>query len=94
MPALVQVLLAAHAAPARAARRAWHAEWQPLRECLRLTGGAAETAAGLLGGLEVSAELMRADLDDLLDVLGGDPGTGAAADLVGRALDAYHGSRG
>lgn len=94
VPAQVQVLLAAQAAPHERPAGEWHAEWQPLRECLRLTGGAAETAAGLLGGLEVSAELMRADLDDLLDVLGGDPGTGAAADLVGRALDAYHGSRG
>ncbi|MGH3239122.1 MAG: 3-carboxy-cis,cis-muconate cycloisomerase, partial [Spirillospora sp.] len=66
---------------------------QPLRECLRLTGGAAETAADLVDGLEVSTELMRADLDDLLDVLGDDPGPGAAAVLVGQALDAYRRSR-
>ncbi|XRQ14927.1 3-carboxy-cis,cis-muconate cycloisomerase [Actinomadura welshii] len=93
VPAQVQVLLAAQAAPHERPAGEWHAEWQPLREALRLTGGAAETAAELLDGLEVSAELMRADLDDLLDVLGGDPGTGAAAALVGRALDAYRRSR-
>ncbi|MES9607986.1 3-carboxy-cis,cis-muconate cycloisomerase [Actinomadura sp. NPDC000929] len=93
VPAQVQVVLAAQAAPHERPAGEWHAEWQPLRECLRLTGGAAETAAELLDGLEVSTELMRADLDDLLDVLGDDPGTGAAADLVGRALDAYRGSR-
>ncbi|MEU8804239.1 3-carboxy-cis,cis-muconate cycloisomerase [Spirillospora sp. NPDC048819] len=93
VPAQVQVLLAAQAAPHERPAGEWHAEWQPLRECLRLTGGAAETAADLLDGLEVSAELMRADLDDLLDVLGGDPGPGAAAVLVGRALDAYRRSR-
>src|SRR5581483_4860579 len=40
VPALVSVLLtaqggAAHQRPAGE----WHAEWQPLRECLRLAGG-------------------------------------------------------
>ncbi|MFB4311340.1 3-carboxy-cis,cis-muconate cycloisomerase [Actinomadura sp. GTD37] len=94
VPAQVQVILAAQAAPHERPAGEWHAEWQPLRECLRLTGGAAETAAELLDGLEVSAERMRAALDDLLGVLGGDPGTGAAAVLVGRALDAYRRSRG
>ncbi|WP_243716807.1 3-carboxy-cis,cis-muconate cycloisomerase [Actinomadura sp. KC345] len=93
VPAHVQVLHAAQAAPHERPAGEWHAEWQPLRECLRLTGGAAETAADLLDGLEVSAELMRADLDDLLDLLGGDPGPGAAAVLVGQALDAYRRSR-
>ncbi|WP_230421306.1 3-carboxy-cis,cis-muconate cycloisomerase [Actinomadura soli] len=93
VPAQVQVLLAAQAAPHERPAGEWHAEWQPLRECLRLTGGAAETAADLVDGLEVSTELMRADLDDLLDVLGGDPGPGAAAVLVGQALDAYRRSR-
>lgn len=93
VPAQVQVVLAAQAAPHERPAGEWHAEWQPLRECLRLTGGAAETAAELLDGLEVSTELMRADLDDLLDVLGDDPGTGAASVLVGRALDAYRRSR-
>ncbi|QKW49729.1 3-carboxy-cis,cis-muconate cycloisomerase [Streptomyces buecherae] len=42
---------------------AWHAEWQPLRECLRLAGGAAHTAAELLAGLEPHPERMRANLD-------------------------------
>lgn len=40
---------------------AWQAEWTPLRECLRLTGGAAETAAELLAGLEVFPDRMRAN---------------------------------
>ncbi|MDX3715424.1 nitrosuccinate lyase [Streptomyces europaeiscabiei] len=42
---------------------AWHAEWQLLRECLRLTGGAAHTAVELTEGLQVSPERMRANLD-------------------------------
>ncbi|WP_049576521.1 class-II fumarase/aspartase family protein [Streptomyces sp. SBT349] len=40
----------------------WHAEWQPLREILRTTAGAAATAAELAGGLEVFPDRMRANL--------------------------------
>ncbi|MFI6707947.1 lyase family protein [Nonomuraea sp. NPDC050478] len=40
---------------------AWQAEWSPLRECLRLTGGAAETAAELTAGLQVFPGKMRAN---------------------------------
>ncbi len=40
----------------------WHAEWQPLRECLRLVGGAAATAAELSEGLRVFPEQMRTNL--------------------------------
>ncbi|KRV49066.1 3-carboxy-cis,cis-muconate cycloisomerase [Wenjunlia vitaminophila] len=42
---------------------AWHAEWQPLRECLRLAGGAAHTAAELAEGLTVDSERMRRNLE-------------------------------
>ncbi|MET7453935.1 adenylosuccinate lyase family protein [Streptomyces sp. NPDC005574] len=42
---------------------AWHAEWQLLRECLRLTGGAAHTAVELTEGLQVRPERMRTNLD-------------------------------
>jgi 3-carboxy-cis,cis-muconate cycloisomerase len=42
---------------------AWHAEWQLLRECLRLTGGAAHTAVELAEGLRVRPGRMRANLD-------------------------------
>jgi 3-carboxy-cis,cis-muconate cycloisomerase len=41
----------------------WHAEWQPLRECLRLAVGAAANAAELAAGLTVRPERMRANLD-------------------------------
>ncbi|MFJ9590031.1 3-carboxy-cis,cis-muconate cycloisomerase [Streptomyces acidicola] len=40
----------------------WHAEWQPLRECLRLTGGAAHTAVQLAQGLRVRPERMQENL--------------------------------
>lgn len=42
---------------------AWHAEWLPLRECLRLTGGAAHTLVELVEGLVVRPERMRSNLD-------------------------------
>ncbi|MFI9778651.1 lyase family protein [Streptomyces sp. NPDC051956] len=39
---------------------AWYAEYQPLSEVLRLVGGAARSTAGLLRGLTVRPERMRA----------------------------------
>ncbi|MEU1071145.1 MULTISPECIES: 3-carboxy-cis,cis-muconate cycloisomerase [unclassified Streptomyces] len=41
---------------------AWHAEWQLLRECLRLTGGATHTLVELAEGLEVRPERMAGNL--------------------------------
>lgn len=56
---LAQCLLAEDERPAGA----WHAEWQPLREALRLAGGAAHTAVELAEGLIVHPERMLANLD-------------------------------
>lgn len=55
---LAQCLIAEDERPAGA----WHAEWQPLREALRLTGGATHTAVELAEGLVVHPERMRANL--------------------------------
>lgn len=66
VPAQVQVLLTAQVAGLDRPAGEWHAEWRPLADCLRLTGGAAETAAELAGGLEVIRERMRANLRDEL----------------------------
>ncbi|MER5755575.1 3-carboxy-cis,cis-muconate cycloisomerase [Streptomyces sp. NPDC002088] len=41
---------------------AWHAEWEPLRELLRLVGGAARDAAELTEGLRVQPDVMRRHL--------------------------------
>lgn len=41
---------------------AWHAEWQPLRECLRLSVGAAANLAELVCGLRVFPDRMLANL--------------------------------
>jgi 3-carboxy-cis,cis-muconate cycloisomerase len=41
----------------------WHAEWQPLRDCLRIAAGAAANAARLAGSLRISTERMTANLE-------------------------------
>lgn len=41
---------------------AWHAEWEPLRDLLRLAGGAARDAAELSEGLRVHPDVMREHL--------------------------------
>uniref|UniRef100_A0AAU3GSM3 3-carboxy-cis,cis-muconate cycloisomerase n=1 Tax=Streptomyces sp. NBC_01401 TaxID=2903854 RepID=A0AAU3GSM3_9ACTN len=41
---------------------AWHAEWEPLRDLLRLVGGAARDAAELTDGLRVFPAVMRSHL--------------------------------
>lgn len=41
---------------------AWHAEWEPLRELLRLVGGGARDAAELAEGLRVHPDVMREHL--------------------------------
>ncbi|MEU5030066.1 lyase family protein [Streptomyces milbemycinicus] len=52
-PALAATLLGSLVAEDERPAGAWHAEWQPLRELLRLAGGAAREAAELAEGLRV-----------------------------------------
>ncbi|MET7329025.1 lyase family protein [Nonomuraea sp. NPDC005650] len=61
VPAYTQVL--GQVGEHERAAGAWQAEWLPLREALRLTGGAAETAAELVAGLRVFPERMRANAE-------------------------------
>ncbi|MBQ1090595.1 3-carboxy-cis,cis-muconate cycloisomerase [Streptomyces sp. B93] len=62
VPALAGVLTQLMTAEDERSAGMWHAEWQPLREALRLTGGAAHTAVELAGGLTVRPQRMRANL--------------------------------
>ena len=62
VPAQVSVLAGSMVAEDERPGGAWHAEWQTLREALRLVGGAAFTAAELLEGLEVFPSRMAANL--------------------------------
>ncbi|MEU5415796.1 3-carboxy-cis,cis-muconate cycloisomerase [Streptomyces clavifer] len=59
VPALASVLLSSLAAEDERPAGAWHAEWLPLRETLRLTGGAASMAAALCAELIVRPDRMR-----------------------------------
>ncbi|XLE11901.1 3-carboxy-cis,cis-muconate cycloisomerase [Streptomyces sp. Pv4-95] len=63
VPAQAAVLHGALAAEDERPAGAWHAEWQPLREALRLVGGAARDAAELTAGLRVFPDRMRQNLD-------------------------------
>ncbi|WP_053730091.1 3-carboxy-cis,cis-muconate cycloisomerase, partial [Streptomyces sp. WM6378] len=62
VPALVSTLYASMASEDERPPGAWHAEWSPLREALRLCGGAARGAAVLCGELSVFPARMRSNL--------------------------------
>src|SRR5439155_3641219 len=63
VPGLVATVLAAMAQEHERAAGAWQAEWVPVRDLLRLTGGAAHHAHAMLAGLRVDAAAMRRNLD-------------------------------
>ncbi|MFF6876035.1 3-carboxy-cis,cis-muconate cycloisomerase [Streptomyces sp. NPDC012474] len=62
-PQLAATLYGAMAAEDERPAGAWHAEWEPLRDLLRLVGGAARDAAELAEGLRVRPGVMREHLD-------------------------------
>lgn len=62
-PQLAATLYGAMAAEDERPAGAWHAEWEPLRDLLRLVGGAARDAAELAEGLRVRPGAMREHLD-------------------------------
>jgi 3-carboxy-cis,cis-muconate cycloisomerase len=61
-PQLAATLYGSMAAEDERPAGAWHAEWEPLRELLRLVGGAAHDAAELAEGLQVNTDAMREHL--------------------------------
>ncbi|WP_275467042.1 3-carboxy-cis,cis-muconate cycloisomerase [Streptomyces noursei] len=62
-PGLASVLYGCIAAVDERPAGAWHAEWETLRDLLRLVGGAARDAAELVVGLDVHPARMRTNLD-------------------------------
>ncbi|WNM31562.1 3-carboxy-cis,cis-muconate cycloisomerase [Streptomyces sp. Li-HN-5-11] len=64
---------------------AWHAEWEPLRELLRLVGGAARDAAETTEGLRVHPDVMRAHLDLTHGLIVSERLSAELAPLLGRA---------
>ena len=94
VPGLLATLAAASEQELQRAAGAWHAEWEPLADLLRLTGSAASWTASLLAGLQVDAERMAANLDaarglpmaeHLTAMLAPALGRLAAHDLIARA---------
>ncbi|QFR01420.1 3-carboxy-cis,cis-muconate cycloisomerase [Streptomyces phaeolivaceus] len=62
-PQLAATLYGASAGEDERPAGAWHAEWEPLRDLLRLVGGAARDAVELTRGLRVDTDAMRRHLD-------------------------------
>ncbi|MQA96435.1 MAG: 3-carboxy-cis,cis-muconate cycloisomerase [Streptosporangiales bacterium] len=62
-PALAATLFASAEHEYQRAAGAWHAEWEPLLDLLRVTGSAAAWIRDALSGLRVHPERMRANLD-------------------------------
>ncbi|MGI5347274.1 3-carboxy-cis,cis-muconate cycloisomerase [Streptomyces sp. CA-250714] len=62
-PALAAVVYGCVAAEDERPAGAWHAEWEPLRDLLRVTGGATRDAAELVTNLRVHPARMRQHLD-------------------------------
>jgi 3-carboxy-cis,cis-muconate cycloisomerase len=85
VPGLVATLVATMAQEHERATGAWHAEWEPLAELLRLTGGAASRTRELLAGLEVHPDRMRANLEATGGLLLAEPVAAALAGPLGRA---------
>ncbi|WP_405891178.1 lyase family protein [Streptomyces sp. NBC_00133] len=63
VPPLATILLQSMAAEDERPAGAWHAEWMPLRESLRLVGGAAHTATDLCARMVVDPARMRSNLE-------------------------------
>jgi 3-carboxy-cis,cis-muconate cycloisomerase len=94
VPALAVVLAQSMLAEDERPAGPWQAEWQPLRDCLRLAGGAAATAAELAEGLVVFPDRLRANLEltgsavvseRLAAVLGAALGPPTAREVLARA---------
>ncbi|MFD6550918.1 3-carboxy-cis,cis-muconate cycloisomerase [Streptomyces sp. NPDC058398] len=64
---------------------AWHAEWEPLRDLLRLVGGAARDTAELTMDLRVNADVMREHLDLTHGLVVSERLAAELAPLLGRA---------
>ncbi|WP_254666060.1 lyase family protein [Streptomyces sp. WMMB 322] len=84
-PALAATLLGSLAAEDERPGGAWHAEWQPVRELLRLTGGAAHEAAELAGALQVFPYRMHEHLALTEGLIVSERFTAALGPLLGRA---------
>ncbi|MEU6373016.1 3-carboxy-cis,cis-muconate cycloisomerase [Streptomyces sp. NPDC046909] len=84
-PQLAATLYGSLAAEDERPAGAWHAEWEPLRDLLRLVGGAAHDAAELTEGLRVHADVMREHLDLTHGLIVSERLSAELAPVLGRA---------
>jgi 3-carboxy-cis,cis-muconate cycloisomerase len=84
VPGLLATLAAAAEQEHQRAAGAWHAEWEPFADILRLTGSAAAWSAELLTGLTVDPARMRANLDAAHGLPLAEHLTGLLAPALGR----------
>jgi 3-carboxy-cis,cis-muconate cycloisomerase len=84
-PQLAATLYGSMAAEDERPAGAWHAEWEPLRELLRLVGGAARDAVELVEGLRVNADAMREHLAVTHGLIVSERLSAELAPLLGRA---------
>ncbi|KJK39251.1 3-carboxy-cis,cis-muconate cycloisomerase [Streptomyces variegatus] len=84
-PQLAATLYGAMAAEDERPAGAWHAEWEPLRDLLRLVGGAVRDAAELAEGLRVRPEAMREHLDLTHGLIVSERLSAELAPVLGRA---------
>ncbi|MEV5430472.1 3-carboxy-cis,cis-muconate cycloisomerase [Streptomyces sp. NPDC052701] len=84
-PQLAATLYGSLAAEDERPAGAWHAEWEPLRDLLRLSGGAARDAADLAEGLRVRPEAMRDHLDATHGLIVSERLSAELAPVLGRA---------
>ncbi len=82
---LLAIIAAAAEQEHQRAAGAWHAEWEPLADLLRLTGSATAWAAEMLGGLSVDAARMSANLAAAKGLPLAEHVTALLADSMGRA---------
>lgn len=84
-PQLAATLYGSLAAEDERPAGAWHAEWEPLRDLLRLVGGAARDAAELAEELRVRPEVMREHLDLTHGLIVSERLSAELAPVLGRA---------
>jgi 3-carboxy-cis,cis-muconate cycloisomerase len=84
-PQLAATLYGSMAAEDERPAGAWHAEWEPLRDLLRLVGGAARDAAELVEGLRVHPGAMREHLDLTHGLIVSERLSAELAPVLGRA---------
>ncbi|MGW7528296.1 3-carboxy-cis,cis-muconate cycloisomerase [Streptomyces sp. NPDC054783] len=84
-PQLTATLYGSVAAEDERPAGAWHAEWEPLRDLLRLVGGSAAHAAELAEGLRVYPAAMRRNLGLTRGLIVSERLSAALSPVLGRA---------